>query len=372
MSDPFLSVIMATARASRGSLLDCPDVHLLEPTLNSLARQRRAADIEIVIADCCVKTGRVLGQEILSFEAARGGEYPFRWKVVPVASGFWLDRGMWSLQHAFNEGFVAADGRHVMFSGDACEFPEGVLDLAFIEIEAGRQPHLLVTYKRGGHVLTVNCETKGIRQPHGNGATAGKTLEELKEMGIFGASAVVRDSRWPHVEQADGRRVEKIPWSWCYNHITCSREDVFSVNGWDENFDGSKALGDCAFGSQLELAGRWRAVLDARLYAYEHTHGGVDQRVLFNGRLGPVRSNYLLMGMLRERGIYRGNAYVLSAEDHARLRMRAASSREDRIPIYPEDSIERRFQDEWAANHPIFDIRERWAQRRAAGGKATA
>jgi len=350
-ADPLFTIVVPTARRSRGVLVGLGDEHLFGPTFRSLEAQT-CRDFEVVVADC------LAGRRDLTAELRALGNWTFRWRVVPGA-GPWLKRRLWSAQHAQNEAAIHADGRVLIFCGDAGEFPSDALARAKVWLEAGKQPHFLCIYKRANALIPLDGSTDADAHGYGSGDGGKTTLGDLRRAGVFGPGArVVRDSRWQFVEARNAPIAGH--WQWFYGYGTVEREAFFAVNGFDENCDGDKALGDVEIGSRLELAGHLDLVLDPALYVYEHDHGLLDADVVRTD-LRALRSNYSLVLLNRALRRTRGNSYRLTDDE---LELVIGHGVAWSVPRYAPEDEEYALQQWWRANPPIFDLRERWAERR--------
>ena len=341
--NPLLSFIVATARESVGSIIGQPDWHLLEPTLKSLAAQR-SQNFELVVVDSLFRQ-RTLAEEIDAL-----GKWPFPWRVATPDS-WWLEQGMWALQNAFNRGYQASTGRYLYFCGDCCEFPAHTTLLAQSLIEAGFSPHLLYVYKMSDR-LRVNGERHFQTSPW-------SSVPEALCAGADFRRHVSCDSRWPYTDDLGGFcPPARIGWNSIHGYACVKREDFAHVNGFDENFDGDKSLGDIELGSRLHLAGRWTGCLSTSLYVYEHHHERISERVFPNCQtLPPVRSNYDLIHLMREREVWRANSTQWSEEDCQRVICAEITA----LPDWPHrrgqnDERSLPYQRHWIEHQPVFDL----------------
>lgn len=336
---PTFSIIIATGRTSRGSIKHC-DTHLFENTLNSLQNQS-FKDFEVVIVDSLYK------KRDLAIELVKLGQWEFPWRVVRPKS-WWLDHKLWSLQNAFNRGFCASYGKFMFFCGDCCVFPPQSLETAKTYLDQGYSPAFLFVYKTASK-LTIAKD--GCWK-----ASEFSSVEDARAAGLF-ADPLHRDSRWTHVEKLGGfAGPDKIYWDMIYGYHGVKREDFIHVNGYDENFDGDKALGDVELGSRLNMAGRWSVCLSKDLFVYEQQHNSVDPETFMCG-ITSIRSNYDLIYLMRNKGTYRANSNGYTYEECCDV----IRGRITNIPAWPNykitpDEPNYIYQRQWMDNQPIFDL----------------
>lgn len=351
------SMIIATGRVSYGAMLGQPEEHLLGPTLRSLEAQT-FRDFELIIVDSCFRF-RDIAKEIESL-----GNWSFPWRVTHPES-YWLEQGMWALQNAFNRGFKISTGEFVFFCGDCCEFPPHVLEEAAVFVDRGLSPHLLCVYKHSNRLKLLTGEPS--------------QWASLNEFPVekWTPPEILCDSRWTYIRARHGAsQVDRAHWDLCYGYSGIRRDDFLYVNGYDENFDGDKSLGDVEIGSRLSMAGRWSMYLNRRLYCYEHSHCELDRRA-FPIKTGPanepekaihdaassqirtvtVRSNYDLIYIMRRLGIWRGNSTRYSEADMKR----SIQSEEKNLAGWPkfsftDDDPSWQYQKHWMEHPSIFEL----------------
>lgn len=343
--NPLFSIIIGTGRPSIGSLIGLPDTHLFLLTMQSLEKQTER-NFELVIVDS-IGSKRDLHAEIEGL-----GMWSFPWKVV-TPSSWWLDRGYWALQNAFNTGFRHSTGQYVYFCGDCCEFPKRSFWHAQLLINAGYVPSFLFVYRRAGFL---------IRQTNGTQSEALFRTVHAAKIGGGWDDGIVRDSRWTFVESHGGfADKSETKWDMMYGYCCVPREDFIYVNGYDENLDGDKALGDVELGSRLEMAGRWKMALTQNLYVYENSHFGLAAS--FNNCQPPgtafpaIRSNYDLIHLLRRKKQWRANSIPLSEEDC----LKVIRSQVMKLAGWPQyrvepDEVGYNAQRHWIENQPVFEL----------------
>lgn len=337
-----LSVIIPTGRPSYGSLIGLEREHLFLRTLKSIEKAwEHAQNFEVIIPDSIWKSRR-LEREIDSL-----GKWSFPWRICHPDS-WYLQHGLWALQNANNEGARVATGDLFLFCGDCCEFPPHAFTGTIREAEQKRYVGLLTVYKSEG------------RLKRSNGDSVHNSLSEAVESGQWNES-FIRDSRWRLV--SNGPKTFHQEWDLHYGYGCISREHLWHINGWDENFDGDKALGDVEMGSRLQTAGILALHLDPSLYVYENSHNELCHETFpVNGshiktEWKPIRSNHDLIYLLRKKGIYRGNDYKLS-EDECKQVIRAQITN---LPGWPHRSCDDTdplwmYGKHWIENQPVFKL----------------
>lgn len=340
---PLFSIIIATGRLSNGAMIGCPDEHLFLKTMRSLASQT-AQNFELIIVDS-LGCKRSLKNEIASLSA-----WQFPWKVV-TPSSWWLENGFWALQNAFNTGFKHSAGSYLYFCGDCCEFPANAMATAQDLIQQGHIPSFLFAYRQSGKLLSSQGEPTDF-----------STIEEAVSAERWN-SGMARDSRWQFVEHNHGFVPKSnLRWDMMYGYSCIPREDFIYVNGYDENFDGDKALGDVEIGSRLKMAGRWTLSLSRNLYVYENKHHGLDASTFHNGSppgtaWNAIRSNYDLIYLMRGRKQWRANSMHLTESDCIKV----INGEIMNLPGYPKCQVipgepGYKAQRHWIENQPVFDL----------------
>jgi len=342
----------ATARPCY-DMIGRPNDDHLQLFLDALAAQT-FTDFEVVIADCIYDRREAVVED----NTYRGKRYPFTIRHVQVHSP-WLQHGCWSGQSPWNHALLLAQGELFLTFGDCCELPPDYLQRIWMWYLQGYWCMGLVVYKKGGDVYRF--DERDYVQPAPDGDTENwrqgirKNLQELHARGIL--QGVVKDSRWPLVERSGtlklaGRGGHQQYHGYCATPL----QALLAINGFDENIDGSKALGDVWTGIQLHMAGYDHVlVLDENVWLYENAHQSVPEDVLWYH--GPeIRSNYSLMCLNERVGRWRSNSYRLTAKEV------------DWIIAHSQDwgfqGIDQKanplFQ-KWLHNPPLFDVKElRW------------
>jgi len=222
-----ISVVLATARPSRGSMKAWPDRDHLAYTLEHLARQE-FRDFEVVIADTLHGT-HFRDVESLILSAGSAGVPVYH---VPVKSP-WVERGNWAISGSRNWGFIRAAGDHIFFLDDL----------------SAPEPHVLGAYAAW--------------------AAKGKFLDALHGWLEGDAVSPVQDGRLTLFDGATKFRYDLD----VNAHASASAEAIEKINGWDEFYDGSRQLEDGDFGRRLRAAG-YHTVVDRSVLIREQVPFG--------------------------------------------------------------------------------------------------
>jgi len=324
--------------------------------LDSL-EQQTLKKFEVIIADCYHKyrTDHIIE------DTYKGKRYPFKIIHFQVKSP-WLDRGCWAGQAPWNQSILLATGELLCFFGDCCETVPDYLERIWNWYVKGHWAMGLVIYKKNGDLFYIKEEDlqEPIPDSDINVWNQGifKNIKILRERGIL--KDLVRDSRWPLVESSQTGifSVKGEAGGQQFHGYSCiPLNAILEINGFDENFDGDKALGDTDTGMRLARAGYDKQLLlDKDITIYENAHYEIPQKLLFyKGK--SIRSNYSLLMLNRLKGRFTANNYQLSNED---IDWICEHGKDWGFrDINPKDNP---LFNWWVDNPPFFDLRElRWA-----------
>lgn len=356
--DPLITCVYATARQSVGAMIGRSEDHI-KLYLDLLKEQTLPhEDFEVIIADCYYG----LRQDHVVKNTYKGVEYPFKVIHFQVISP-WIERGCWTGQAPWNQATMLANGELLCLFGDCCEPPSNYLENIWRWYEKGYWAMSLVIYKTGGRLaLKDMLEEKGELGKHKDvlGEKTGiLAFKKVVEMGLDPKSRLIRDSRWPFVERTSSGVLKfkgETGGENFHGYSSVPLQALLKVNGFDENFDGDKALGDVDMGMRLARAGYHnQLLLDRNIWIYENAHYGIpDDFLTYKGTA--IRSNYSLMMLNQRERRFRANSYRLSEEEVDFICEHSKS--------WGFKDIDQRanplFQD-WLLNPPIFNLQElRW------------
>jgi hypothetical protein len=271
-------------------------------------------DFELIISDALFNERR---QEIS--ELAKS--YSFRIVHISQSPNKWIDNGYTAICNAQNKGIAYASGKVCFNIGDGHQF------LTKESIE-----RIWHWYEKGfcaQGIFTVYNAKGAVR--YKSGKNAGK---------------LDRDIRANFVERGDGCYFHK----WADLFYGCSSypmEVCLKVNGYNELFDGQKALDDVDFGNRLSNAGFNNFVIDKRIQVakYEMENCGLNN---IN-----CKANHSILQHDKRNGIIRANCRAATMDD-----VESFMEKADWNPDYwywkPDDPDFKL----WFENQVIFDLQE--------------
>lgn len=333
-----ISIIYATARPDY-PMQDRPDIHQFTPLLESLEKQT-FTDFELIISD--------VYHEKRSYDFSK---HSFPVKHINPSEFSWASKkGLWALQDAFNWGLVYADGELLLWFGDCCELVnDDSLQIWWDWYEKGFCALALFVYYKGGRPFLVD---EAIKEKYTiGGGTKAEDFKRLVEEGYM--KNVLRDSRWKFVEESPNG-IYPCSGQLFYGYSSSRLDDMLKLNGYDSNFDGSKALTDVEMGLRLGKIGS-QFVLDKKLWLVEHAHNAIPKEVLWGTPTpGDFRSNYSLMLLNQKKNKIRVNDYRLTKEE---LEWIVEHGTHWSVPRPEEGSDRHQLLMDWYNDPPMFDIR---------------
>jgi hypothetical protein len=352
-----ISFIMSSAREDF-AIVGLPNLHILEPTINSLKIQS-SKDFEFIFIDGLyhLRMGLFEGHP---FDKKK---LPFTVKHVPIEHSvlfnhrFPMDNRRWNVCGGLNTGLIHAEGELIVRLDDCCQFSSDYTKKFWEGYKSGYYPMAMhIRYLNGKPAVLNDTYRKVGYEINSSGGWDGNRDELLRN--LYGENGLVRDSRYKKVVESGGKMV--APSDWCYGYSSVPLDVALIVNGWDELFDFDKSLEDVDFGNRLTMAGYGRKfLLDIGLQVIEHEHTGLSNRVMDSG-IKPVKCNYAIYEINKKNNRWRANSNVLNKHDIKFIRkesLKHPCSPGGVGGYYDEDCKGRRF-DIWTKNMPIFDLRE--------------
>lgn len=276
-----ISYIEITARSDY-PIMNRPDLHLWEVTLQTLAKQTKKS-FEYIVIDVFYDERK---------DYFKDHNYGLRIKHIPAAPNPWYKHGLVQTCHQFNKGIIQADGELLYFQADS----------------AMNHPNLLKNlwdhYQEGWFVSL------------GFGADVSYGPKELKDysrtnivptdwydfLGFHGL--VIMDYRYNKVFENTDKEMHGIDSQWYYGISTASLDAVLQVNGFDQSFDGDPALNDVDIGQRLEMLGynlaMFRDSYSIEAYAGTEWHDKMRRKV-------EAKCNYALFLTNKVKRKYRVN-----------------------------------------------------------------
>jgi hypothetical protein len=338
-----------------------PEDDHIQLFLDTLAQQT-FRDFEVIIADCIYDRREIVVED----NTYRGKKYPFQIYHMKVNSP-WLKHGAWAGQAPWNHGALLARGELFLTFGDCCELPPHYLERIWDWYTRGYWCMGLVIYKKDGKLfyydeeLARKAEVKSMTSSEYNSVDTWeissiiRNLAELKRRGII--KDLVRDSRWTYVDNVGVVKLKgRSGAQQFHGYASVPLQALLRINGFDENFDGDKSLGDVDCGIKLWMAGYDNVlVLDKDVWLYENAHKGVPEDVLWYK--GPsIRSNFSLLCLNELKRRWRANSYRLTEEEVDWMCEHAKDWGFRDIDMKANPMFQK-----WLKYPPIFDLQElRW------------
>ena len=249
-----ISYLQITARSDYPTM-GRPDLHLWEPTLQTLARQT-FKDFELIVID-------VFYDERPNY--FKEHNYGLKIKHIPATPNPWYNLGLVQTCSQFNKGIIHADGELIFTDADSSMLPPNLMENLWKHYQDG----YFVSLGFGADVTYAPelYDTPGDVQQNGKyhvkyGELQGAKLEETKKSIVptdwysFGYKGlVIMDHRFRKVFGNSDRNMTPITQDWYYGISTLSLEAALKVNGYDVSFDGDSALNDIDMGYRLVQAG---------------------------------------------------------------------------------------------------------------------
>jgi len=247
---------------------------------------------------------------------------------------------------------MLADSELICTFGDCCEPIPEYLERMWVWYQKGFWAMGLVIYKKDNKLFLKD----DLHTLDDNDCSMIKSMNELIKR-KWDSSDVIRDSRWVFVENTHGLFIPQgFHSGQCFHgYASISLEALLKLNGFDENFDGDKALGDCDCGIRAINAGyKEKVLLDRDLWIFENTHENIPKSILTYD--GPaIRSNYGLMMFNNKFKRTRANSYILSDSE---IDWIVKYSQQKETWAKTLDQTQNPHFQWWRKHQPIFDLAE--------------
>lgn len=229
-----------------------PELHLWEPTLQTLANQT-FKDFEYIIVDVFYDDRP---------DYFKDHNHGLTIKHIPAAPNIWHKYGVVQTCEQFNKGIVAADGELLFFDADSAMLhPELMQNLwnhyqegYFVSLGFGAD----LTYAK--EIYETQLGSDG-QYKFATGAWQGVTDKQANKIenswySFLGYNGlVIMDHRYRQLFGNSILNMARISPNWYYGISTASLEAILAVNGFDTSFDGDSALNDVDLGNRLFMAG---------------------------------------------------------------------------------------------------------------------
>lgn len=260
-----------------------PQLHLWEPTLQTLANQTMK-DFEYIVVDIFYEERPDYFKE---------HNYGLQIKHIPAAPGIWHDLGICEICHQFNKGLIHADGELLFFCADSNMHPPNLFE------------SLWKHYKEDGYFVSLGFGADVSYGPKELQDTARTTIvptEYYRFLDFHGHVHI--DHRYNSLFENSDRQWAAIPSNWYYGISTASLEAMLKINGFDEAFDGDGALNDIDVGNRLNMVGYRKLAMYRECYTIEAYAGtGWHPKM----RRPEIKCNNALLWYNKFCGRYRAN-----------------------------------------------------------------
>jgi len=335
-----ISVILPTAREDF-PILEEPELHMLEITINSLMKQT-FTEFEVIVIDALHDTREFPFDKVT-----------FPVKHVPVNPNhrFWLDRKRWNVCGALNTGILNAEGELIVRIDDCSEFDPDFLQRFWDGYQSGYFPLAMHTRYRGGKQAYYN---EGYRKKGYDFAREEPDRKRILDK-VYDEKDPIRDTRWPIVESKGGRMIGPAQWFYGYSSLTL--EAALKVNGFNELFDGDKGQEDQEMGLRLSMAGyRDIFLVDVNHWVIEHEHKSISAEIITPDKRN-IKCNYAIFLLNKNKKRWRANSERLTDEDLDFIRTESLKPPCSPRPNFYDEDCEGELFNLWASNQPIFDLR---------------
>lgn len=283
-----------------------PELHLWEPTLQTLANQT-FKDFEYIIVDVFYDTRP---------DYFKDHNYGLTIKHIPAAPNIWHKYGVVQTCEQFNKGIVAADGELLFFDADSAMLHPELMQNLWNHYQEG----YFVSLGFGADLTYAKQLYESPVEPNKivTGTWQGASIEQARKVDTSWYSSlgyngsVIMDHRYRHLFENTPISMHVITPDWYYGISTASLEAVLAVNGFETMFDGDSALNDVDMGNRLYMAGYQKMAMFRDSYIIEaYAKLGWHKKM----RVRPeIKCNYALLLYNKLKGKYVANIPVPESE----------------------------------------------------------
>jgi glycosyltransferase involved in cell wall biosynthesis len=343
---PSISVLLATARDDY-PIIGLPDLHIFNPTFNSLLNQTFQS-FEVIVVDALFPRRQKWLDK----------DWGFPVKYVPVHANhrFWLDRKRWQICGALNTGIIHAEGELLVRIDDCSEFESTFLEKFWDGYRSGYFPLAMHVRYLEGKPARFDKEymEKGYEAKYSRMVEKDDRLKVLER--LYGDEGLIRDTRYPVVKARGGRMI--APPDWFYGYSSLSLQAALDINGFNELFDGDKSQEDQEAGLRLTMAGYKNVFsLDVNHQVIEHEHMPIPSDLVTPNQ-GNIKCNYALFLLSKNKNRWRANSQKLTEDEIEFVRQESLKPPCSPTPNFYEDDCKGDLFKLWADHQPIFDLRE--------------
>ena len=205
-----------------------PGTHVFHYLLESLqAQDFPVDDFELILPDT---------QYDRRADCFEKNPQPFTVKHVPKKSTLWTRIGFCDISNGYNTGIIHADGKLLLLLSSGCEFEPDALSICWHWYRQGWLAGFMYDVKAGARIVRADTRRDELYAAGG--------IKRYRPTDTYTAF---------------------------YGHQCASLQACLDVNGFDEQFDGTKGWNDVEMGIRLSKAG-YHFVHDESLELIEHAH----------------------------------------------------------------------------------------------------
>lgn len=342
-----ISCILPLARDDY-PIIGLPELHILQPTLYSLEKQK-FKEFELIIVDALFPKRK---------EWIEDRKWSFPIKYVPIHPNhrFWFQYKRWNICGSLNTGIIHADGELILRIDDCSQFDEDFLEKFWQGYQSGYFPLAMHIRYLEGNPARFDKEymQKGYEGKYSVTLERDERFKMLQR--LYGEEGIIRDTRYPVVKNRGGRMVG--PDLWYYGYSSVSLEAILRVNGYNELFDGDKGQEDQELGLRLYRAGyEGMFLLDVNHQVIEHEHLPVSSEVVAPEQ-GNIKCNYALFLISKNKNRWRANSQKLAEDEIEFVRQESLKLPCSPRPHFYVDDCRGKLFDLWLSGQNLFDLRE--------------
>ena len=300
---------MVTARTDF-PYLGRPDLHVFEPTLETLKKQTMT-DFEWVIVDVLYEKRKNYFKDL---------KLPFHVKHVPALPNLWIKVGLAGICAQFNKGIIYADGELLFFTGDSYMWFPDIMERMWTRYKEGYFPLAWYFFDfsfsdRESMEATAKSPIKGKFDKAYPSEEVSLPCNSYNFLGYVGRKVSV-EHRYFEAFKGNDLEHRSAPWLWWFGCSSASLEAMLKINGFNEKLDGDRMLSDCDVGSRLEMAGyEPRFALFRNIFLVRAATDMSFWNPFMKKDQITIKCNYPLIWFDRFFGQYKANTYKLKDKD---------------------------------------------------------
>jgi len=238
-----ISYLEITARSDYPHL-GRPDLHLWEPTLQTLAKQTMK-DFEYIVVDVFYEERK---------DYFKDHNYGLRIKHVPPVPSVWGGLGLCQTAHQFNTGLMYADGELIFMGADSGMYPPDLMANLWKHYQEG----YFVSTGFGADMTYADESSEGLNAfgvLKGTFVKGGNIVPTDWYSFLGYRGDILMDHRYVQLFLDGTWTWTRITPQWYFGISSLSLKAALEVNGFDECFDGCTNLSDIDLGYRLDMLG---------------------------------------------------------------------------------------------------------------------